>query len=87
MVERSVILYNGTGLHARPAAQFVKVSGQYPCTITVTYGGKSVPAKSIIALLGLGAKQGATITITADGDQAEAAVTALTTLVESGFTY
>jgi len=87
MIQRSTVLQNGTGLHARPAAQFVKVAAQYPCTITVGYGEKSASAKSIIALMALGAKEGATLIISAHGEQSEAAVTALCALVDSGFAH
>jgi len=87
VIQRSVTLHNSTGLHARPAALLVKAAGHYPCTVTVVHGEKSVSAKSLLALLSLGAKQGATITIKADGDQAEAAVTALVALIDSGFSH
>lgn len=86
MVETAVTLANPSGLHARPATQFVQTAGKFKgTTVKVAANGKEIDAKSMIGLLGLGAKQGVTLTLKAEGPDAEAALTALKGLVEGGF--
>lgn len=63
------------GLHARPAAQFVKTAKSYSCEILVGRpGGEPVDAKSILKVLGLGAGTGERLVLLARGDEAEAAL-------------
>ena len=73
------------GLHARPASLFVKTSQKFSSTISISYKEKSVNAKSILGLLGLGVIQGANISINADGADEVAALAALKALVEDNF--
>jgi phosphocarrier protein HPr len=73
------------GLHARPAALFVQTAGKFASDITVTHGERSGNAKSVLSVLTLGAKQGAEVTISAEGDDAQEALDALKELVESNF--
>jgi phosphotransferase system HPr (HPr) family protein len=78
---------NPSGIHARPAAQFVKTAGRFRSRITVenlTRGRGPVDAKSILGLLPLGVSQGHEIVVTADGDDAEEAIAAISEAVESG---
>ena len=61
------------GMHARPAGRLVAKAQEYESSITVAYGGKSVDAKRIFGVMGLGAKNGEEIFMTAEGaDEAEA---------------
>jgi phosphotransferase system HPr (HPr) family protein len=79
---------HSVGLHARPAAQFVKAASGFQADISVantTEGGDPVDAKSILSVLTLGVQQGYEIEITADGLDATEALKALTELVESNF--
>ncbi len=73
----TAIVRNRVGLHARPAAVFVKTASRFKSTITVcnaTTGSKAVNAKSILLVLSLGVEKGHAITVTASGaDEAEAA--------------
>jgi phosphocarrier protein len=85
MTSNDVTLTHEAGLHARPAALFVKAASRYSATVTVRYGEKQVNAKSIIQVLGLGARQGATITISADGADEAEAVAALSALASGDF--
>jgi len=85
MASNEVTLQHEAGLHARPAALFVKTASRFTSAITVRAGEKQANAKSIIQVLTLGARQGTTITITADGADESDAVAALTSLVESNF--
>lgn len=65
------------GLHARPASILVKKVKEFPCTVQVEKDGKSVDARKMFALMGLGIKNGESITITINGEQEEAAVLVL----------
>ena len=80
-VERETSVGPEAGLHARPAARFVKTAKGFSSEITVTRGGREANAKSPLKIMTLGAKQGETITIRADGDDADEAVTALVDLI------
>ena len=76
MTSNDVVLQDEAGLHARPAAQFVKAASRFSSTITVQAGDKKANAKSIMQVLTLGARQGTTITISAEGaDEADAVAT------------
>ena len=76
---------NTRGLHARASAKFVKLASTYDAEVRVTRDGVTVNALSIMGLLMLGAGNGCTIDISAEGAQAEAAVTALVDLVARKF--
>jgi phosphocarrier protein HPr len=76
---------NPLGLHARAAARFVQLAGQFRSRVTVTRGARAMDGKSILGLLLLAAARGTTITISADGPDAQEAVSALCGLTERGF--
>lgn len=85
MPQRSVVVTNPVGLHARPAALFVKAAKGFPgARISVARDDRTADAKSILGVLTLAVAQGTTITITTEGEEAEAALTALVEIVESG---
>lgn len=84
-MEKTVVIKNATGLHARPAGMFVKKASEFTSTIELIAKGKTVNAKSIMGIMSLGLGQGAEIVIKADGADQEAAVEALAELIESGF--
>lgn len=71
------------GLHARPAAQFVSTAKRFASEIVVIKDGQQAQAKSTLKLMTLGAKQGDGIVIRAEGEDAEAAVTALVGLISA----
>ena len=81
MAEREVVVVPEAGLHARPAAKFVKTAKGYSSDIVVVKDGAEVNAKSSLRLMTLGAKHGDTITIRANGEDEEAAVEALAALI------
>lgn len=83
--ERSVRIVNRAGLHARPAAEFVKLAGDFSSEITVEKDGLQVNGKSIMGVLMLAAEQGSALRISAVGDDAQEAVEALCELVDAGF--
>jgi phosphocarrier protein len=82
---RTVVVPNKRGLHARAAAKFVMVAERFDSSIDVIRDGQSVPARSIMGLMMLGAGKGAAIELRADGWDAKEALDALVALVESGF--
>ena len=85
-VERTVLITNRRGLHARASAKFVTLASSQPIDVTVEKDGAgSVTGTSIMGLMMLGAAMGDSIVIRADGDGAEAAVGALCDLVEAKF--
>ncbi|HTQ83622.1 MAG TPA: HPr family phosphocarrier protein [Pseudolabrys sp.] len=84
-VTREVLIVNKKGLHARASAKFVQTAEQFDAAITVTRGHESVGGTSIMGLMMLAAGPGITIAIQATGNDAQAAVDALCTLVSSKF--
>lgn len=84
-VEREVQIVNRAGLHARPAAAFVKVAGRFTASIRVEKDGLEVNGKSIMGVLMLAAEHGSLLRLTAEGTDAHDAVEALTDLVGRGF--
>ncbi len=88
MASAIVTIHHPVGLHARPASVFVRTAANFPCTINVrnlSGDSKMVNAKSILAVLTLGANQGAQIEIQTSGEGEEEALKALVELVESNF--
>lgn len=82
MAERQVVVGSRIGLHARPAALFVKAASEQPVKITIRKGdGPAVDARSILRVLALGAKNGDTVTLEADGDGAVEALDAVALVV------
>lgn len=82
MAQRVVAIGSRSGLHARPAATFAQAASQAPVPVTITVDGKNpVAASSLLGVMTLGAKYGDQVTLTADGDQAEAALDALAQLL------
>jgi phosphocarrier protein len=84
-VVREIPIINKRGLHARASAKFVKMVEQFDAEIRVTRGSESVGGDSIMGLMMLSAGPGTTITVSATGAQAEAAVAALAELVGNKF--
>jgi phosphocarrier protein len=84
-IVRNVEIVNKKGLHARASAKFVQTAEQFDAAITVTRGHESVGGTSIMGLMMLAAAPGVTITISATGNEATAAVDALSALVANRF--
>lgn len=78
---RTVTLVNADGLHARPAAELVKLAARYPQRITVN----GADAKSLLGIMSLGLTKGASLEIASDDPGASAAVDALAELTATGF--
>jgi phosphocarrier protein HPr len=81
-------VHNKSGLHARPAATFVKTAAKFGSAITIanlTRGTKPANAKSLISVLGCGVESGHRISVSAEGPDEDAAINAILALAESGF--
>jgi phosphocarrier protein len=83
--ERLVPIVNPLGLHARPAAEFVKLAARFRADVRVEKDGMMVNGKSIMGVMTLAAECGSAIRIRTSGDDAEAALAALVDLVARGF--
>jgi phosphocarrier protein len=85
MTAHSVTVVNQLGMHARAAAKFVHLAARYHSQVRVARQGREMDGKSIMGILLLAAARGSVITISADGEDEQDAVAALSALVESGF--
>lgn len=87
MYSKEVIIRNPTGLHARPASEFVATAKKYESKVLIHRSGteKLSNAKSVIVLLSQGLCQGESVEICAEGVDEQAAVDALVALIEGGF--
>jgi phosphotransferase system HPr (HPr) family protein len=85
LVQREVEIVNRAGMHARPAAEFVKLAARFTSEIRVEKDGLEVNGKSIMGVLMLAAEKGSRLRVSAQGKDAEAAVNALSDLVGRGF--
>ncbi len=85
MTERTVQIVNKNGLHARPAAEIVKLSSKFQCEITVVRDDLEVNGKSIMGVMMLAAECGSTLLVRANGPDAEQAVSAIAELVAAKF--
>ncbi len=85
MVERTVQIANKNGLHARPAAEIVKVSAKFQSEITLVKDGLEVNGKSIMGVMMLAAECGSSLVLRAEGADADAAVDAIALLIVNKF--
>ncbi|MGH7622884.1 MAG: HPr family phosphocarrier protein [Gemmatimonadaceae bacterium] len=85
MMERTVEIVNKNGLHARPAAEIVKLSSKFQAEITMVRDDLEVNGKSIMGVMMLAAEFGSTLLVRASGPDAEQAVNAIADLVAAKF--
>ncbi|MEO8570921.1 MAG: HPr family phosphocarrier protein [Chloroflexota bacterium] len=87
MISVELEIRNPSGLHARPAAMFVRTAGAQQAAIlvrNVSLGSAEVNGKSLLAVMGLGVSHGQCIAVTADGEDEEAAIEAIRGAVDGG---
>ena len=84
-VSRDLLITNKRGLHARASAKFVQTVERFTSEVWVTRGGETVGGRSIMGLMMLAAGPGTPIKVSAIGPDADAAIKAITELVESKF--
>jgi phosphocarrier protein HPr len=80
-----LVIVNKSGLHARPASEFVKKAASFQSNITIQFNGKKINAKSIIAVLAGGLMAGSQIELSADGVDEAQAIIDLSALINSKF--
>lgn len=85
MTERSVTIVNKLGIHARPAAEIVKLASRFRSDITIVRDDLEVNGKSIMGVIMLAAERGATVVLRAEGEDSDAALDALSALVADRF--
>ena len=83
MTTRECIVTNIHGLHARPAANFVRIAAAFGGRVTVSKNGKETDARSILGVLGLGIECNDTITIGADGEGSETLLDSLAAVLSA----
>lgn len=82
-MQNSFVIQNPFGIHARPARKIVEAAKAFPGTVTLEKEGKSFNAKSLVHVISAGAKQGDSITVNAEGEQAEEVVAAIGAILVS----
>ena len=82
MITQKYGVHNQTGLHARPASQFVRLAVKFDSDIQVTCDGKTASAKSIIGILGLGIAQNKVISLAANGPDEDAAMAEMVSFLD-----
>jgi phosphocarrier protein HPr len=85
MIEQEATIVNQLGLHARPAAQLVKLAAAFQADIEIVKDGMAVNGKSIMGVMMLAAECGSSVLVRADGPDEAQAVEALAGLVARGF--
>jgi phosphocarrier protein len=85
MIQEDIIILSKHGLHARPAAQFVKVAGKFASDIKVVKDGLEVNGKSIMGIMMLAAEPGSKILLIINGEDEQDALHALKELIENKF--
>ena len=84
-ITRRFVIRNKSGLHARPAAQFVRTASSFKgtrVTVTAVFSGRSADARSIVQVLAMGASPGQEIEVAADGPEAQKCIDAVAELIE-----
>jgi len=84
-LEKELTIMNRLGLHARPAAMFVRIASRHRAEIWVSKEGEEVNGKSIMGLMMLAAGQGSKLRIRCDGPDADKAMEELEELIKAGF--
>ncbi len=82
MYSKEVVVRCESGLHNRQATYFVQKANEFSCSIWLESGSRKMNAKSLLGIMSLGIVTGTTVTLVADGSDAEAAVTALEILLQ-----
>ena len=84
-VERTFMIGNKLGLHARPAAVFVQTANRFEASVEVQKENLKIDGKSIMGIMTLAAERGSSVTVRVTGKDAAAAMEALAKLIESNF--
>ena len=82
MINKEIVVRCESGLHNKQATYFVQKANEFECNIWLESGSRKMNAKSLLGIMSLGIVTGATVTLSAIGPDAEAAVTALEALLQ-----
>ena len=82
MIIKEVVVRCESGLHNKQATYFVQKANEFDCSIWLECGSRKMNAKSLLGIMSLGIVTGTTVTVSADGSDAEAAVNALEILLQ-----
>lgn len=85
MISKKITIKNKSGLHARPAGDFVETAKKYGADIKVSFNEKTKSAKSVIGILTLGIHKDSVIEVIADGPDEKEAIEAIVALAEVNF--
>lgn len=85
MVKSTVTVSDEIGFHARTASLFAKKAGAFASNVAVTFNGKSVNGKSMLAIMTLGVKSNAVVELATEGPDESEALQALIELVQNNF--
>ena len=85
MTEATATIENKTGIHARPASQFVQKASSFKSKVQIKAKGKTVDAKSILMIMSMGLVKGTEVTIVAEGADEKEAVAALKQMIDDKF--
>ena len=85
MIEKTLIVKNRAGIHARPAALIAQTANKFNCELTLVFGDTEVNAKSIMGVITMAAGYNTSITLKADGSDEREAVQAIEALFDSKF--
>ncbi|MDP9005129.1 MAG: HPr family phosphocarrier protein [Verrucomicrobiota bacterium] len=84
-IEKEITIINRLGLHARPAARFVRIASRYRCEIWVEKEGEQINGKSIMGLMMLAAGQGSKLLVRCEGPDADKAMEEIERLIAAKF--
>ena len=85
VAEKTVVIQNELGLHARAATKLVQLASKFPCEVTLTKDGHEVNGKSIMGVLMLVASKGTKVTLKAKGERAAEVVAGIAALIDDKF--
>ncbi len=85
MPNKKVTIKNKLGLHARAASAFVKLSSKFKSEVTLQKDGQVINGKSILGIMTLAAGKGSKLVLSAEGSDADQAMSELTNLIDDGF--
>lgn len=85
MIEKTLIVKNRAGIHARPAALIAQTANKFNCELTLVFGDTEVNAKSIMGVITMAAGYNTSITLKADGSDEKEAAQAIEALFDSKF--
>ncbi|MDO5062914.1 MAG: HPr family phosphocarrier protein [Peptostreptococcaceae bacterium] len=85
MLKKELIVQNKTGLHARPASEFVKKASTFKSSVFIEFGEKNINAKSIVGLLSAGIGYGSKLILAIEGEDENEAMDALAGLIAERF--